>query len=267
MATFEILPAIDLRGGRVVRLREGDFDRETGFGDDPVAVAREWVAQGAPWLHVVDLDGARGGEPVQADVARSIASAVGGAVRCELAGGLRTEAAVRAALEAGFARAVLGTAAIVDLALVGRLVVRHGTDRIAVALDVREGRAVGEAWRPGAASTPLADAARALADAGVATFEVTAIERDGMLGGPDLRLLEQLLALDCGEIIASGGIATLGDLRAVRDLGCSGAIVGRALYEGAFTVAEAIAATTGIYLSSAGRAGGQGRRRPCRRPP
>jgi phosphoribosylformimino-5-aminoimidazole carboxamide ribotide isomerase len=243
LATFEILPAIDLRDGRVVRLRAGDFERETGYGDDPVGVARDWAAQGARWLHVVDLDGALGGAPAQSDLAGSIASGVDGAVRCELAGGLRTEAAVTAALERGFARAVVGTAALGDLALVARLVARHGPNRLAVALDVRDGQAVGEAWLPGAVSTPVSDAARALADAGVTTFEVTAIERDGLLGGPDLRLLEQLLALEHGEIIASGGIATLSDLLAVRDLGCSGAIVGRALYEGAFSVADAIAAT------------------------
>ena len=245
LATFDVLPAIDLRHGRVVRLRGGDFERETRYGDDPVGVAREWAAQGARWLHVVDLDGALGGEPLQAEVAGSIASAVGDAVSCEVAGGLRTEGAVAAALDLGLARAVIGTAALRDLALVARLVEKHGAARIAVALDVRDGRAVGDAWRPGATGTPVADASRALADAGVATFEVTAIARDGLLGGPDLRLLEQLLALDCGEIIASGGIATLDDLRAVRDLGCSGAIVGRALYEGAFSVADAIAATAG----------------------
>ena len=245
MATFDILPAIDLRRGRVVRLRKGDFERETGYGDDPVAVAGAWAAQGASWLHVVDLDGARTGEPAQAELATAIASAVGGKVRCELAGGLRTEAAVAAALQQGFARAVVGTAAIRDIGLVARLVDRHGVERIAVALDVRDDRAVGEAWRSTAAEVPVAEVLRALADAGARTFEVTAIERDGTLEGPNLRLLERLLALDRGEIVASGGIATLDDLVAVRDLGCSGAIIGRALYEGAFSVADAIEATSG----------------------
>ncbi len=245
MATFEILPAIDLRRGRVVRLRGGDFARETGYNDDPVGVARDWAAQGASWLHVVDLDGALGGGPAQADVVGSIVGAVGGDVRCELAGGLRTEEAATAALRGGFARAVIGTVALGDQPLVARLVARHGAARIAVALDVRDRQAVGEAWRPGAAGVPVAEAARVLADTGVTTFEVTSIERDGSLVGPDLRLLEQLLALDVGRIIASGGIATLADLLAVQDLGCGGAIVGRALYEGAFTVAEALAATDG----------------------
>jgi phosphoribosylformimino-5-aminoimidazole carboxamide ribotide isomerase len=245
LATFDILPAIDLRRGRVVRLRGGDFERETGYGDDPVGVAREWAAQGSRWLHLVDLDGAQGGAPAQADVVGAIVDAVGGDVRCELAGGLRTEEAVTAALDRGFARAVIGTAALGDQPLVARLVARHGAARIAVALDVRDGLAVGEAWRPGAAGVPVAEAARGLADTGVTTFEVTAIERDGSLVGPDLRLFEQLLALDLGRIIASGGIATLADLIALRDLGCGGAIVGRAIYEGAFSVAEAIATTAG----------------------
>jgi phosphoribosylformimino-5-aminoimidazole carboxamide ribotide isomerase len=241
LPTFDILPAIDLREGRVVRLRAGAFEHETSYSDDPVGLAVDWAIQGARWLHVVDLDGALAGQPVQLNMAAAIASAVGGGVRCELAGGMRNDATVAAALEAGIARVVVGTAALADPALIARLVATHGTARIAVALDVRDGRAVGSAWRPGVMGVPVADAARALADRGVTTFEVTAIERDGLLGGPDRRLLEELLALRCGEIIASGGIATLADLAAVRDLGCSGAIVGRALYERAFSVRDAIA--------------------------
>lgn len=244
MTTFDILPAIDLREGRVVRLREGAFEHETAYGDDPVSVALEWAMQGARWLHLVDLDGALAGRPVQLAIARSIASAVRGGVRCELAGGLRADATVAAALASGVARVVVGTAALGDPSLVRRLLARHGPARVVVALDVRGGRAVGDAWRPGATGVPVADAARALADLGVRTFEVTAIERDGSLRGPDRRLLEEVLALDCGEIIASGGIATLADLRAVQDLGCSGAIVGRALYERAFSVRDAIAMDT-----------------------
>jgi phosphoribosylformimino-5-aminoimidazole carboxamide ribonucleotide (ProFAR) isomerase len=194
---------------------------------------------------VVDLDGALGGGPAQMKIATAIAGAVGTEVRCELAGGLRTETAVAAAFEQGFARVVVGTAALGDIGFVARLIERHGAGRLAVALDVRDDRAVGEAWRSGAAGMPVADALLELSDAGVGTFEVTAIERDGMLEGPNLRLLERLLNLDRGEIVASGGIARLGDLVAVRDLGCGGAIIGRALYERAFSVADAIAATRG----------------------
>ena len=164
-----------------------------------------------------------------------------GAVRCQVAGGLRSEAAVAAALEAGAARVVVGTAAIRDPAFAGRLVARHGPARIVAALDVRDGLALGEGWRPGAPGVLPADAVAALADEGVAIFAVTAIERDGRLEGPDLDLLASLIALDRGRVIASGGIGSLDDLRRVRGVGCAGAIVGTALYEGRLDLGEAIA--------------------------
>jgi phosphoribosylformimino-5-aminoimidazole carboxamide ribotide isomerase len=239
---FDILPAIDLRGGRVVRLQQGDFERETAFSDDPVAVALGFVDAGAHWLHVVDLDGARTGEPAHTRVIRDIVEAVGDRAAVEVAGGLRTGEAVAAVLEAGAARAIVGTAALRDPAFAGRLVTTHGLDRIAVALDVRAGLALGEGWRSGAAGIGAEDALVALADRGVRTFEATAIDRDGLLGGPDLDLLGRLIELHRGAVIASGGIASLDDVRAVRGLGCAGAIVGRALYDGRFDVASAIGA-------------------------
>ena len=239
---FDILPAIDLRGGRVVRLQQGDFERETAFSEDPVAVARSFAEAGARWLHVVDLDGARSGEPAHEAVIRDLVGAVGGEVAVEVAGGLRTEASVASVLALGAARAVVGTAALRDPALAGRLVAAHGADRIAVALDVRDGMALGEGWRDGGPGVRAEDALEALAAAGVMTFEATAIDRDGLLGGPDLELLGRLAALGRGQVIASGGIASLDDIRAVRQLGCSGAIVGRALYEGRFDLASAISA-------------------------
>lgn len=240
---FDILPAIDLRGDRVVRLRQGDFDRETSFSDDPVAVARSFADGGATWLHVVDLDGARAGEPVHADIVTAIVAAVGERVSVEVAGGLRSEAAVDAMLAVGAARAVVGTAALRDPAFAGRLVSSYGPERIASAIDVRDGSAVGEAWSTGSTGTSRGaeDAVRLLADQGVTTFEVTAIERDGSLEGPNLDLLGRLVALDRGTIVASGGIGTLGDVQAVRSLGCGGVIVGRALYEGRFSTEEVIA--------------------------
>jgi phosphoribosylformimino-5-aminoimidazole carboxamide ribotide isomerase len=239
---FEILPAIDLVGGRVVRLQQGDFARETAFSDDPVAVARSFAEAGAHWLHVVDLDGARTGEPAHAAVIRDIVDAVGRDVAVEVAGGLRTDASVATVLAVGAARAVVGTAALRHPAFAGRLVASHGADRIAVALDVRDGLAVGEGWRDGGAGVRAGDALALLADQGVATFEATAIDRDGLLGGPDLDLLARLIALDRGAVIASGGIASLDDIRAVRQLGCAGAIVGRALYDGRFDIASAMGA-------------------------
>lgn len=237
---FELLPAIDLRGGRVVRLREGDFARETVYGDDPVSVARSFADAGARWLHVVDLDGAREGRPVQAAIVARIVAAVGDRLACEVAGGLRDEEAVASALASGAARAVVGTAALREPLFAARIVGRHGPGRIVVALDVRDGLALGEGWRAGAPGVEAADALVALADAGVELFAATAIERDGLLGGPDLDLLGRLVAAGRGRIIASGGVATLADLRAVRDLGCVGAIVGRAIYEGELDLTEAI---------------------------
>lgn len=242
--TFELLPAIDLRAGRVVRLRRGDFGQETVFGDDPAAVAEQFVAAGAAWIHVVDLDGARAGLPRQAEIVARIVERVGERARCQVAGGLRTVEAVATALAAGAARVVVGTAALQDPALAGELVRRHGAARVVVALDVRDGLALGEAWRPGAAGRPVDEALEALAQAGVGRFAVTAIERDGLLAGPDLELLGRLVALDRGAIIASGGIGSLADLRAVHRLGCAGAIIGRALYEGRLELAEAVRAVT-----------------------
>jgi len=239
---FEVLAAIDLRGGRVVRLLRGDFDRETVYGDDPVAVARRFVADGARWLHVVDLDWARDPAARQADAVRAIVAGVGEWARVEVAGGLRDEESAAAMLAAGAARIVVGTAALRDPTFARHLVDRHGPDRVAVALDVREGRAVGHGWLPGSPGIPVEDAMAAAAAAGVETFEVTAIDRDGALTGPDLELLGRAVALGRGAVIASAGIATTDDLRAVRALGCTGAIVGRALYEGRFTIGAALEA-------------------------
>ena len=239
---FELLPAIDLREGRVVRLRQGDFDQETAFSDDPVAVAVGFAAGGAAWLHVVDLDGARSGTPVHTTIIGAIAAAVGGEVLVEAAGGLRTADAVRAVLESGAARAVVGTAALRDPSFAGALVDEHGPERVAVAIDVRDGRAVGSGWVASSPGPDALDAIGLLADQGVTTFEVTAIDRDGLLEGPDLGLLRRAIALNRGRIIASGGIASVEDTAAVRGIGCAGAIIGRALYEGQLSLRDALSA-------------------------
>lgn len=239
---FDILPAIDLRGGRVVRLEQGDFSRETAFSDDPVAVAVGFAESGARWLHVVDLDGAQEGRPQHGEVVGRIVGAVGRRLSVEVAGGLRSEGAVAVALGAGAARVVVGTAALRDRGFARRLIEAHGADRIAVALDVRAGEAVGEAWRPGARGTSVDQSFVRLADEGVRTFEVTAIDRDGLLDGPDLALYERLVALGLGSIIASAGVASTADIDAIRKIGCTGAIVGRALYDGRLSLAEALGA-------------------------
>jgi phosphoribosylformimino-5-aminoimidazole carboxamide ribotide isomerase len=237
---FALLPAIDLRGGQVVRLAEGDFGRETVYGADPAEVARRYVVAGTRWIHVVDLDGAKDGQRRQTEAVAGIVAAAGKGVACEVAGGLRDELAVAEALAVGAARAVVGTAALRDGRFVERLVARFGPDRIAIALDVRDGLAVGQGWVPGAAGVPVDEALRTLADRGARTFIVTAIERDGLLTGPDLALLGRMVELDRGDIIASAGVSSLEDIAAVRALGCRGAIVGRALYEGRVDLAEAV---------------------------
>ena len=241
-STFELMAAIDLRAGRVVRLEQGDFARETVFGDDPVAIARAFADAGAPWLHVVDLDGARGGEPTQLDTVAGIVGSTGAATSVEVAGGIRTPGSIHAALATGARRVVLGTAAIRDPALVRDAVATHGSAAVAIALDVREGQAVGDAWQEGAAGEPPERLIGDLAELGVTTFEVTAIDRDGLLGGPDLDLLRRLVKLGAGRVIASGGIRDVDDVLTVRDLGCAGAIVGRALYNGTFDLRAALTA-------------------------
>jgi phosphoribosylformimino-5-aminoimidazole carboxamide ribotide isomerase len=239
---FELLPAIDLMGGRVVRLEQGDFARETTFSTDPLAVATEFASGGATWLHVVDLDGARTGQPAHVGFVGAIAAALGPKVRIDLAGGLRTLEAIEEGLAAGAARVVIGTAALGDPGIPAAAIAAHGADRIAVALDVRGGLAVGEGWRTDAPGVPPDDAIRRLADVGVATFEVTSIARDGLLGGPDLTMLGELVDVGRGRVIASGGVARVEDIEAIRRLGCAGAIVGRALYDGSLDLAAALAA-------------------------
>jgi phosphoribosylformimino-5-aminoimidazole carboxamide ribotide isomerase len=239
---FDVLPAIDLRGGRVVRLQQGDFDRETVFSADPVDVARRFVDVGAKWLHVVDLDGARSGAPAQLDAIGSIVAAVADRALIEVGGGLRSTADVAGALARGSTRVVLGTAALTDEVLLASMVAEYGQQRIVVAVDVRDGLARGEGWRNDAQGVAPEELIGRLAVAGVATFEVTAVDRDGLMGGPDLRLLERIVGLGLGSIIASGGIRSVADLSAVRDLGCAGAIVGRALYDGSLSLEAALRA-------------------------
>jgi phosphoribosylformimino-5-aminoimidazole carboxamide ribotide isomerase len=237
---FQLLPAIDLRGGQVVRLAEGDFDRETVYGTDPAEVARGFVAAGAEWIHIVDLDGARDGTRRQTEAVMRVVAAAGENVACEVAGGLRDEDAVAAVLDAGAARAVIGTAALRDPEFVERLTARFGVTRIAVALDVRDGLAVGQGWVPGAAGVPVEEALVRLAESGAQTFIVTAIERDGLLSGPNLELLGRMVGMDRGDIVASAGVSSLADITAVRKIGCIGAVVGRAIYEGRLDLAEAV---------------------------
>jgi phosphoribosylformimino-5-aminoimidazole carboxamide ribotide isomerase len=242
-STFTILPAIDLRGDRVVRLRQGDFAHEQVYADDPVPVAAGFAAAGADWIHVVDLDGARAGERRQAATIDTIvASFAHAGPRLEVAGGIRTGPAIDDLLAAGVDRVVLGTIALRDPALVEAAIARHGPERIVVAVDVRDGFAVGDGWLPGASGVPVAQILSRFTAIGVTTFAVTAIARDGLLGGPDLTLLESCVNASSAAVVASGGIRSIADLEAIRGIGCRGAIVGRAIYEGGLDLAAAIAA-------------------------
>jgi phosphoribosylformimino-5-aminoimidazole carboxamide ribotide isomerase len=249
VASFELLPAIDLRAGRVVRLRQGDFERETTYETDPPAVARRFADAGATWIHVVDLDGAVAGEPVQLQLAAEIVAETYGQAKVEVGGGLRTAEAVAGALGTGAARAVIGTKAIHDPDFAADLVARYGRNRIVASLDVRDGHALGEGWREGIPGVPVVDAIASLGAAGVETFEVTAIDRDGLLGGPDLELLRRLVAVGQGRIIASGGVSSLDDVIAVQAAGCAGAIVGRAIYEGRVDLRDLARAVEGFEAS------------------
>lgn len=235
---MELYPAIDLRGGRVVRLSQGEAARETSYGDDPVAQAEAFAAGGARWLHVVDLDRAFGTGNNLAVLGR-LARALAGRLRVQAGGGLRSLDALQEVLDLGIARGVLGTAAITDPALVALAVGTVGAERVAVGLDTREGRVTIRGW---VETTPMLadDVCRRVLNDGARTIIYTDVSRDGMLVGPDLAGAARLQALGAA-VIASGGVATLADLAAARDAGISGAIAGRAIYEGRFTVAQALA--------------------------
>ena len=238
-----------------MRLRQGDFAREDVFSTDPPSVARTFAATGATWIHVVDLDGALHGERRQSETIASIVTGLvrsGASTTLQVAGGIRTQADVDAVLGAGAQRAVIGTAALADPAFVGQAIDRHGPERVAVALDVRDGLAVGQGWIAGARGVPVGTALERLSAAGVMTFAVTAIDRDGLLGGPDLALLERAADSTDAAIIASGGIASLADLRAVRRIGCAGAIVGRALYDGTLDLGSVLAAAQALSVDPGG---------------
>jgi phosphoribosylformimino-5-aminoimidazole carboxamide ribotide isomerase len=239
----DLYPAIDLLGGRVVQLRQGDYDRATDYGGDPAAVAATFVEQGARWIHVVDLDAARTGQPRNRGAVEAIVRAAPGA-RVEVGGGVRDASDAEALLGAGVARVVLGTAAVADPPLVGRLAARHAGG-VAVGLDARDGEVAVRGWTAGSGASVLDLVARFAGD-GVGAFVVTDIGRDGTLSGPDIRGLVSVLAATDVPVVASGGVGSLDDLRALADLeaggrGLAGAIVGTAIHDGRFSVADALA--------------------------
>jgi phosphoribosylformimino-5-aminoimidazole carboxamide ribotide isomerase len=246
MPRFELYPAIDLRAGRCVRLYQGDYGQETVYGDDPVAQARAFAAAGAPWIHVVDLDAARTGDPRNRAVVAAIATAVD--VPVQTGGGVRDDSAAGALLDAGVRRVVVGTAALEDPAWVRRLAARH-PGRVAVGLDARDREVAVHGWVE-SSGRDVVDLAREFDDAGVAALVVTEIGRDGTLEGPALDELGAVLAATTVDVVASGGVGSLDDVRALAALEVNGrrlagVIVGRALYEGSFAVGDAVEATAG----------------------
>ena len=234
-----LYPAIDLKEGACVRLVQGEMSSATRFNDDPAAQARSFAAAGAPWLHIVDLDGAFGGRSVNGAAVEAILGAV--SIPCQLGGGIRDRAAIDGWIARGVARVILGTAALKDPALVEGAAAAH-PGRIAVAIDARGGRVAVEGWAEQSAMTAL-DLARRCAAAGVAALISTDIERDGRLGGPAVAATAALADQVAVPVIASGGVASLADLLALRDApgrGIAGAICGRALYDGRIDLAAAV---------------------------
>jgi len=235
---MELWPAIDLRGGKCVRLLQGDYARETVFGDDPVEMARRFVAGGARRLHIVDLDGAREGTPVQADLVSRMVAAAG--VPCQLGGGIRSLETARSYVAAGVQRLVVGSVAIENPTLLEQLAESY-PGRIVLGLDARDGNVAVRGWLETSAVRAI-DVAQRHQHLPLAGIVYTDIARDGMLSGPNLPALADMVKGVGVPVVASGGVSTAEDLRRVAAVGAEGCIVGRALYEGGLTLADALAA-------------------------
>lgn len=234
-----IIPAIDLRGGRCVRLERGDYNKETIYDRDPVAVARRWVEKGAKRLHLVDLDGAKAGMPVQKDLVTRIARTI--SVPVEVGGGIRTEETINYYLENGVKWVILGSAAVKDRQLLFKAAQNY-PGRIILGLDARNGKVAVEGWLETTGLDPL-ELAETAASCGVHELIYTDINRDGTLNGPNLEALAKMAEKSALPVIASGGIASLSDLlelKRLAPLGLSGAILGKALYSGTIDLEEAI---------------------------
>lgn len=239
--SFTLYPAIDLKGGQVVRLLRGEMAEATVYAADPAAQAQAFAAAGFSWLHVVDLDGAFAGRPANAEAVRAILAAVPG-MQVQLGGGIRSLAVAEAWLAAGVARIVLGSAAVKDPAFV-RQACRAFPGRVAIGIDARDGMVATEGWAE-TTNIPAIDLARRFADAGAAAIITTDIARDGMLAGVNVAATAAMARAVAVPVIASGGVAGVEDIRALRAAGAgiAGAILGRALYEGRLSPAEALAA-------------------------
>jgi phosphoribosylformimino-5-aminoimidazole carboxamide ribotide isomerase len=235
---FEIIPAIDLYGGKCVRLTQGDYAQQTVYGEDPPAIAERWVTMGAKRIHTVDLEAAAAGHPVQLAVVGEIVKRAG--VPVQLGGGMRTRDDIKAALDAGVDSVILGTALITHPELADWCF-EEIPDRVIVGLDARDGRVAVQGWQEKTDVEAL-DIGRDLAHRGARTVVYTDISRDGMLGGPNLDGVGAMVQATGMRVIASGGVSTIDQIIALRDMGAAGAILGKAIYAGDLNVAEAIAA-------------------------
>jgi len=233
-----IIPAIDLRGGKCVRLQQGDYARETVFGEDPAATARHWVAQGAKWLHLVDLDGAKDGRPLNDESVRAIVGAAG--VPCELGGGLRRDEDLELAFGLGVTRLVIGTQALKAPAWFAAASRRYPS-RLLLGLDAKHGRVATEGWLK-VAETSAVELAQRVEHLPLAGVIYTDIAKDGMLQGPNFDALAELAKASCLPVLASGGVTTVEDVQRLNELPLAGCIVGRALYEGSLNLKLAIEA-------------------------
>jgi phosphoribosylformimino-5-aminoimidazole carboxamide ribotide isomerase len=235
----DLYPAIDIRAGRVVRLIQGEASRQTVYDEGPEAVAERFIEQGAQWMHLVDLDRAFGSGDNDEIVGRLIAR-VRGRVRVQLGGGLRSLERIRLGLDWGVSRVVVGTAAALDPPFVDRALAMAGRDRLAVGIDARDGLVMVRGWTE-PSSVQAEELARRVVAQGAGTLIYTDISRDGLLKGPDIAGAAGLQELRAA-VVASGGVASLADIRAVRDAGLAGVIVGRALHEGKITLRDALEA-------------------------
>ena len=233
---MEIIPAIDIRGGRCVRLYQGDYNQETVFADDPVTAALTWYSHGARWLHIIDLDGAVAGESKNMEVVGQIAKETG--LSIELGGGIRQEEVAEKLLRQGVSRLILGTAAIENRELVKQLCQRFG-EAIAVSLDARDGKIAIRGWQKNTVFEVLR-LSREMVDAGVRRLIYTDIKRDGTLTGPNFDMIRRLVTEINVPVIVAGGISRLEHLRRIKELGAEGAIIGKALYTGDINLGEAV---------------------------
>ncbi|SEC39352.1 1-(5-phosphoribosyl)-5-[(5-phosphoribosylamino)methylideneamino]imidazole-4-carboxamide isomerase [Paenibacillus sp. GP183] len=239
MSSFIIYPAIDIRDGKCVRLVQGDYNQETVYNTNPLEVALEWEASGGEWIHLVDLDGAKAGHPVNDVLIGKIASSV--KVPVQVGGGLRTEQDVDRLLSLGVSRVILGTAAIENREFVYKLLAKHG-EKVAIGIDARDGLVATRGWLE-TSQVKAEDLAVQLAEHGAKTFIFTDISRDGMMGGPNVEAITQLAKVSGQTVIASGGVSKMEDLtRLARQAanGVGGAIVGKALYTGSIKLEEAL---------------------------